>query len=97
MNGDCSEDHGEDFAAWVVSRGRVFLDEVRLHPEAIQRYLDEFDPLESGFVRPDHITSKVFYERFGEEMLLVLYHPELAAKHATKPERESEPDANNGM
>lgn len=39
----CSEDHGDDFAAWVVMQGRAFFDEVRSHPEAIENYLDEYE------------------------------------------------------
>src|SRR5215218_7900210 len=35
----CSEDHSDDFAAWVVMQGVEFYDEVASHPERIQQYL----------------------------------------------------------
>lgn len=79
---DCSEDHADDFAAWVVSRGRAFWDEVRRRPEDGSRYLGEFEPIsfqEMGRL-PDFIAGKVFQERFGESIVLVMYHPELAAR-----------------
>lgn len=45
---DCSEDHGDDFAAWVVMQGRAFYEEVRSYPEAIEGYLDRFAEAEAG-------------------------------------------------
>jgi hypothetical protein len=39
---DCSEDHADDFAAWVVMQGSAFYDEVAAHPELIQHYLGKF-------------------------------------------------------
>jgi hypothetical protein len=44
----CSEDHGEDFAAWVVMQGREFYQEVLSHPEQVQRYLDLFSDQDVG-------------------------------------------------
>jgi Protein of unknown function (DUF4240) len=88
QHGTCSEDYGDDFAAWVVSRGREFWQEVGRHPAAFQDKLDEFGQAESGFVRPDYIVSSVFNERFGEEMVLVLYHPELVEKYRTTPKQQ---------
>jgi hypothetical protein len=85
-----SDDHGDDFAAWVVSGGRGFWQEVRRHPESVQSYLNEFDPLERTFVRPDFLASAVYHERFGEEMLLVLYHPEMVEKHRTVPKQKDD-------
>jgi hypothetical protein len=84
---ECSEDHGDDFAAWVVSQGRVFWDGLRRHPTSFQRRLEEFEPVsfEAMQRRPDFIASAVFHERFGEDMLLVLYHPELVEKHRAPP------------
>jgi hypothetical protein len=42
----CSEDHGDDFAAWVVMHGEPFFEAVRAHPEEIEAYLDRFDEAE---------------------------------------------------
>ena len=42
--------HGDIFAAWVVSRGRAFWDEVRRDPEAFQRAVDEFEPVADDFM-----------------------------------------------
>ena len=52
---DCSEDHGDDFAAWVVSRGRAFWDEVRSRPRECWRFFDEFEKVEFEAMnrRPD--------------------------------------------
>lgn len=79
---DCSEDHADDFAAWVVSRGRAFWNKVRNHPADGPRFLDEFEPAAFDAMnrRPDFIAGEVFHTRFGESIVLVLYHPELAAK-----------------
>lgn len=46
--GEYSEDHCDDFAAWVVSQGREFYDQVRTQPETIQRHLDMFARDEEG-------------------------------------------------
>jgi hypothetical protein len=43
---DCSEDHGDDFSAWVVMRGHRFYEQVRTDPASIMRYLDLFDDVE---------------------------------------------------
>lgn len=43
----CSEDHGDDFAAWVVMQGRAFYSEVRSHPEMVEAYLDQFTAAEA--------------------------------------------------
>jgi hypothetical protein len=45
---ECSEDHGDDFAAWVVMQGRAFFEQVLAHPEQMQRHLDLFAEVESG-------------------------------------------------
>ncbi|QJX00281.1 TIGR02996 domain-containing protein [Frigoriglobus tundricola] len=42
----CSEDHGDDFAAWVVMEGRDFYEQVRAHPEQIDHYLQTCDDAE---------------------------------------------------
>ena len=62
------EGYGDVFAAWVVSRGHAFWDEVRRDPEAFQRAADEFGPVADDFMhrRPDFIASSVFRDRFGE-------------------------------
>ncbi len=62
---------------------------VRRHPESFQRYLDEFGPVSFDAMqrRPDFIASSVFQDRFGEEMLLVLYHPELVEKYRVPPKQ----------
>jgi hypothetical protein len=44
----CSEDHSDDFAAWVVMQGVEFYDEVASHPERILQYLEMFSDCESG-------------------------------------------------
>jgi hypothetical protein len=88
QRGKCSEDEGDDFAAWAVSRGRVFWLKVGGHPEAFEDKLDEFRQVEAAFVRPDYVVSSLFNERFGEEMVLVLYHPELVEKHRMPSSRQ---------
>ena len=52
------EGDGDVFAAWVVSRGHAFWDEVRRDPEAFQRAADEFGRVADGFLRrrPDFIA-----------------------------------------
>ena len=67
----------------MVSRGRKFWQAVGREPAAFQDHLDE-----AAFVRPDYVVSSVFNERFGEEMVLVLYHPELAEKYRTTPKQQ---------
>jgi uncharacterized protein DUF4240 len=42
----CSEDHGDDFAAWVVMQGREFFGRVRSHPQDVQRHLEMFGEVE---------------------------------------------------
>jgi hypothetical protein len=44
----CSEDHSDDFAAWVVMQGVEFYDEVATHPERVQQYLEMFSDCEAG-------------------------------------------------
>lgn len=39
----CSEDHGDDFAAWVVMQGRAFYDRIRAHPQGIAGFLAAFE------------------------------------------------------
>ena len=94
---DCSEDHADDFAAWVVSRGRTFWDQVRRCPEDGPAYLDEFEPISFREMcrRPDFIAGNVFQERFGESIVLVLYHPELAARDRQQlaEQKQAEPGA----
>ena len=46
--------------------------------------------------RPDFIASSVFHDRFGEEMLLVLYHPELAEEYRV-PSKETEAEPLYGL
>ncbi len=43
LSKECSEDHGDDFAAWVVMQGRAFFEQVLSHPEAIAKYMDRFE------------------------------------------------------
>jgi Protein of unknown function (DUF4240) len=42
LSGGCSEDYGDDFAAWVVMQGREFFGRVLSHPEDVQRHLEMF-------------------------------------------------------
>jgi hypothetical protein len=94
---DCSEDHADDFAAWVVSRGREFWDEVRRHPKDGPRYLDEFAPIADKEMdrRPDFIAGGVLHERYGENIVLVLYHPDLVERdrQQSAEQRQAEPNA----
>ena len=46
ITGNCSEDHGDDFSAWVVMQGRRFYERVRADAPSIQRYLDLFNEAE---------------------------------------------------
>jgi hypothetical protein len=39
----CSEDHGDDFAAWAVMQGLDFYTQVRDQPNHIQQFLNEFE------------------------------------------------------
>jgi uncharacterized protein (TIGR02996 family) len=41
--GGCSEDHGDDFAAWVVMEGRDFYEQVRARPDKINQHLQTYD------------------------------------------------------
>jgi hypothetical protein len=56
---DCSEDHGDDFAAWVVMKGRAFYEEVRPHPEAVGGYLDQFAEAERWAGKPGEWDESV--------------------------------------
>jgi hypothetical protein len=47
LTDQCSEDHADDFAAWVVMQGLAFYDEVAAHPEQIQHYLGMFAQAEA--------------------------------------------------
>jgi hypothetical protein len=73
--GNLSEDCGNDFAAWVVCRGRAFWTAVHRHPESFQSYLDQFFQPDPWNVRPDYVACNVFSERFNEEILDVLSSP----------------------
>lgn len=44
----CSEDHADDFAAWVVMQGEAFYAEVAGHPGRIQHYLEMFSDCRAG-------------------------------------------------
>jgi hypothetical protein len=61
--------HGDVFAAWVVSRGQQFWNEVRRDPEAFRRAVDEFESVADNFMgrRPDLIATAVYSERSGED------------------------------
>jgi hypothetical protein len=37
--------------------------------------------------RPDFVASSVFHDRFGEAMLLVLYHPDLVEEYRVPPKQ----------
>jgi hypothetical protein len=49
----CSEDHGDDFSAWVVMQGKEFFENVLAHPEDAQKYLDEFSEHEMRRANPE--------------------------------------------
>jgi hypothetical protein len=73
---EVSEDALKDFAAWVVSQGREFYDEVRTNPAAVEDYWDQFTAFERKyrhFREPDGIAGQVFYERFEEEIVLLAF------------------------
>jgi hypothetical protein len=64
---DCSEDHGDDFSAWVVMQGRRFYEEVRTDPTSIQRHLDVFDDVErkvEGSPRWDESVDREEYRGY---------------------------------
>jgi hypothetical protein len=61
----CSEDHGQDFAEWVVSRGRAFYHAVRTNPADVARYMAEFDQARGRNLHPRGVAVMVFRERFG--------------------------------
>lgn len=48
LSDPCSEDDGDDFAAWVVMQGQPFYEAVRANPGSIQRHLDRFRESEIG-------------------------------------------------
>lgn len=43
-----SEDHADDFSAWVVSLGRSFFERVNKAPKSIRDYLGLFEECENG-------------------------------------------------
>jgi hypothetical protein len=53
LSTDCSEDHGDDFSAWVVMQGRAFFEQVLAHPEEVQLYLDMFSAVEMQTSHPE--------------------------------------------
>lgn len=64
---DCSEDHCDDFSAWVVMQGRRFYEQVRADPASIQRYLDLFDEVErklEGSLRWDQSVDREEYRGY---------------------------------
>ena len=46
-DGGCSEDYGDDFAAWIVMQGQAPFDDLRSDPSRIQNLLDTFGGVES--------------------------------------------------
>jgi hypothetical protein len=71
--GNLSEDSGDDWAAWMVCRGQTCWDEVRHNPATFQGHLDQFFQSSWNIVRPDYVAALIFEERFGKEILDVLY------------------------
>ncbi len=62
---DCSEDRGDDFAAWVVSLGHVFYGEVRNKPELIDQFLEIFRLHEDEGQHPElRWNSDVAHEEY---------------------------------
>ena len=80
---DDPEGVGDDFAAWVVSRGQAYWNQIRRDPEAFQPAADEFERVAYEFTgrRPDFIASSVFRDHFGEDMLFALRHPDVRGRH----------------
>jgi len=64
--GNLSEDAGDDFAAWVVCRGRAYWSS--LDRDSFQRCLDEWREADGGSERPDYVAGRIFEERFVEEV-----------------------------
>lgn len=77
----CSEDHGDDFASWVLGEGRAFYEAVRDHPTEIQKYLDLFDAPSTppwntqvereeyhGYLSVDLIAKPIFRRKFGDDL-----------------------------
>ena len=63
----CSEDHGDDFSAWVVMQGHRFYEEVQTDPTSIQRYLDLFGDVErrvEGSPRWDESVDREEYRGY---------------------------------
>jgi hypothetical protein len=85
----CSDDHGDDFAAWVVAQGREYLGLVRSNPADIQTHLDIFEAdlpeftwdtavdreEYRGYQRPGSIVTPIYETRFGEDLLDACYEP----------------------
>lgn len=53
LSDDCSEDHGDDFAAWVVMQGRAFFERVVAQPEDIDEYLEMFSAADAETGDPE--------------------------------------------
>ncbi len=68
-----SEDGNKDFAAWVVTRGRDYWNLVRKYHFMLKKRFDEFNKSDGGFVEPQHIADRVFYERFKSEILALAF------------------------
>lgn len=77
----CSEDHGDDFSGWVIGEGRAFFENVRDHPEDVQKHNDflerehrtrwdisvEHEEYE-GYQRVDIIAKAVYEKKFDEDL-----------------------------
>jgi hypothetical protein len=62
-----SEDHCDDFAAWVVMRGRHFYQQLRANPASLPRQLEVFDDVErrlEGSPRWDDEVDREEYEGY---------------------------------
>jgi len=64
----CSEDYWQDFAEWVVSRGREFYHTVRTSPAEVAEYMAEFGRARGDVLCPRGVAVMVFYERFGKSL-----------------------------
>jgi hypothetical protein len=60
---EISEDTMKDIFAYAVSQGRSYYDEMLRNPDRLPR---DIDP---GDVPADWVPGRVFWERFGEEIM----------------------------
>jgi hypothetical protein len=68
-----SEDTNQDYADWVVSRGRSFYIRVLRHHGDIKTYFAEFNQHERTFENPAGVASVISYERFKTSLVQLAF------------------------